>query len=207
LPLTNLHVVPHQIPDEVAVFTEPLAAAQEIQEQVSFLPSEKVLIVGAGKLGQLIAQVLQESDIELEVLARHPRQRELLVNRNIRTITEQNLVSRKYEIVIEATGRPDGFALALKLIRPRGKIILKSTYQGNTEIDLSRVVVDEVTLIGSRCGSFDRALKLLVDGKVEPRPLIESIYPLEHGITALEQASKPGVLKVLLKPDNLKSLD
>jgi threonine dehydrogenase-like Zn-dependent dehydrogenase len=199
LPLTNLHEVPDHIPDESAVFTEPLAAAYEILEQIQIIPENRVIIIGAGRLGQLVAQVLQGIGCELEVLARHSKQRELLEKRNINTISEMSLGDKKYDVVIEATGSPDGFILATKCIHPRGRIILKSTYKGNIDVNLSAIVVDEVTLMGSRCGPFEPALKLLAEGKAEPELLIEAVYPLEQGRIAFQQAAMPGVLKVLIQ--------
>ena len=200
LPLKNLHQVPDTIPDEMAVFTEPLAAAHEILEQVNLHTGQRVLVIGAGRLGQLVAQTLALIDCRLDVLARHPRQRELLVFRKINVVSEEDIFKGKYDVVIEATGSPNGFTLARLAIRPRGTIVLKSTYQGNTKVDFSTIVVDELTLVGSRCGSFEPALELLASGKVDPRPLIEANYPLEQGITAFEHAARPGVFKVLIHP-------
>jgi len=200
LPLVNLHQVPDQIPDRSAVFTEPLAAACEILEQIQLTPEDKVLVIGAGRLGQLVAQVLQSTGCQLEVLARHQKPRELLAKRNIQTIEVRDLGKSKYAVVVEATGSADGFSLARQSIRPRGTIILKSTYKGNLEVNFSAIVVDEVTLIGSRCGPFAPALKLLAEGKVDPAPLIEAVYPLEQGWVAFEKAAMPGGLKVLLQP-------
>jgi threonine dehydrogenase-like Zn-dependent dehydrogenase len=199
LPLSNLHEVPDQIPDQLAVFTEPLAAAYEILEQNKFTPEDRVLVIGAGRLGQLAAQVLQETDCELEVVVRHPNQHEMLVKRKIQTISEYSLGDKKYDVVIEATGSPDGFLLARKCVRPRGKIILKSTYKGSMEVNFSAIVVDELTLMGSRCGPFEPALRLLAEGKVNPEPLIEAVYPLEQGTMAFKLAAMPGKLKVLIQ--------
>lgn len=201
LPLTNLHEVPASVPDDAAVFSEPLAAAGEILDQVSLESNSKVLLIGAGRLGQLIAQVVQQTGCELEVIARHQRQRELLLKRNIHVVSEQASGSKKYDFVIEATGTPDGYTLARKSIRPRGTIILKSTYKGTMEVNFSGIVVDEVTLVGSRCGSFEPALRLLEEGKVDPRPLIETVYPLSQGSAAFDHAARPGVLKILIQPD------
>ena len=200
LPLVNLHTVPDQIPDRLAVFTEPLAAACEILEQIVLLAADKVLLIGAGRLGLLVAQVLQTTGCQLEVLARHPKQQELLAKWHIPSISAQFLGSKKYDLVVEATGSPDGFSLARQSVRPRGTIILKSTYQGNLDVNFSSIVVDEVTLIGSRCGPFEPALSLLALGKVDPEPLIEATYPLDQGLLAFEKAAQPGVLKVLLQP-------
>lgn len=200
LPLANLHLVPENISDQVAVFAEPLAAAYEILEQTQLNPSDRVLVIGAGRLGQLVAQVLHHTGCQLEVLVRHAKARQLLALQNIRTITNQKLGASKYDVVVDATGSEDGFSLALKSIRPRGTIILKSTYKGDLQANFSKVVVDEVTLIGSRCGPFEPALKLLSDGQVDPLPLVEAVYPLEHSVAAFEQAAMPGVLKVLIQP-------
>jgi len=200
LPLSNLHVVPGNVSTEMAVFTEPLAAANEILEQTAILPSDRVLIIGAGRLGFLAAMVIQQTGCALEVVVRHEKQNTLMRGLNIHAIFEYNIGGKKYDLVVEATGSIDGFSLANKCVRPRGRIILKSTYKGSAEVDLSRIVVDEVTLIGSRCGSFEPALQLLGKGRVDPRPLIDAVYPLSLGIHAFEEASRPGVLKVLLNP-------
>ncbi len=200
LPLDNLHQVPEQIPDRSAVFTEPLAASCEILEQIQLTSEDKVLVIGVGRLGQLVAQVLQSTGCQLEVLARHEKTRKLLATRNIQAITDQELGNKKYDMVVEATGSAEGYTLARQCIRPRGTIILKSTYKGNLEVNFSALVVDEVTLIGSRCGPFEPALRLLAEGKVNPELLIEAIYPLEQGLVAFEKARMPGVLKVLLQP-------
>jgi len=200
LPIANLHVVPDHVSDEIAVFTEPLAAAWEILAQVSIGPEHRVLVIGAGRLGQLIAMVLRERECNLQVVTRHTYQRKLLAQLNIQTVSVKDLDPRMYDIVIEATGSSAGFTLAAKSIRPRGTIVLKSTYKGNTKVNFSAIVVDEVTLVGSRCGPFEPALKLLSDRKVDPRPLIEAVYPLAQGISAFSHAARPGALKLLLQP-------
>jgi len=200
LPLDNLHLVPEGLPDEMAVFTEPLSAAGEILEQVDIRTTDRVLVIGAGRLGQLVAMVLRQTGCQLEVLTRYPKQQELLARLDIQTLVEDSLASRKYDLIIEATGSPDGFELASKLIKPRGVIILKSTYKGDAKVNFSSTVVNEVSLIGSRCGPFAPALKLISEGRINPRTLIDATYPLAQGIAAFEHASRPGVLKVLLKP-------
>jgi threonine dehydrogenase-like Zn-dependent dehydrogenase len=199
LPLSNLHIVPDMVPDPLAVFTEPLAAAYEILEQNPLTPEDRVLVIGAGRLGQLVAQVLLETGCQLEVVARHTKQGQLLERRGIRIIAHQNLGDKKYDVVVEATGSTDGFLLARKCIRPRGKIILKSTYKGDLTVNFSSIVVDEVTLVGSRCGPFEPALRMLAEGKVDPGSLIEGVYSLDQGITAFERAARPGVLKILIQ--------
>ncbi len=199
LPISNLHQVPDSVSDQAAVFTEPLAAACEILDQVQIRPTDKVLIIGAGRLGQLAAQVLQVSGCNLEVATHHPKQEKVLASRNIRFVRETELGGAKYDVVIEATGNPGGFQLAQQLVRPRGTIVLKSTYKGNVQVDFSSIVVNEITLVGSRCGSFTSALELLAAERVDPLPLIEAVFPLDQAILAFEQAGKPGVLKVLIQ--------
>ena len=200
LPLSNLHVVPDHVPDDMAVFTEPLAAAHEILEQTIIQQTDRVLIIGAGRLGLLAAMVIQQTGCELDVAIRYPKQQILLEKLNINMITTQNTDHRNYDVVIEATGSVDGFTQACKSVRPRGRIILKSTYKGNAEINLSGIVVNEVTLIGSRCGSFEPAMRILTDGRVDPRPLIEAKFPLAQGVNAFVYAGRQGVLKVLVQP-------
>ena len=200
LPVINLHEVPASIPDEAAVFTEPLAAALEIKEQVQIHPEDHVLLIGAGCLGQLIAQTLILTGCDLQVVARYETQRSLLDARNIVTITEDAVPSRKMDVVIEASGSPGGLELALEAVRPRGTIVLKSTYKGMLEVDSSSIVVNEIKLVGSRCGPFKPALSLFEKGEVDPTPLIAERYPLSEGLTALRHAARPGVLKVLLQP-------
>lgn len=199
LPLVNLHRVPDSLPDEVAVFTEPLAASLQILEQLTLRPSDKVLIVGAGRLGQLVAQVLSLTGCDLRVVARHVRQRELLAERGIQWVTEENIPVKKFDLVVEATGSTSGFSLACQAVRPRGCLVLKSTYTGDVSVNLSSLVVDEVTLIGSRCGPFKPALRLLDEGRVDPRPLIEGRYPLKEALKAINASDQPGALKILFE--------
>ena len=199
LPLGNLHRVPDAVPNEVAVFTEPLAAALEIQGQVQIGPGDQVLVVGAGRLGQLIAQSLALTGCRLGVVARYENQKALLAGINIETVNERGVPSREVDVVVEATGSPGGLQLALNAVRPQGTIVLKSTYKGAMEVDFSSVVVDELRLMGSRCGPFEPALRLLENGAVDPVPLIAERFPLRKGLTAFQHAARPGVLKVLLE--------
>ncbi len=200
LPLVNLHRVPASVPDEAAVFTEPLAAALEIREQAPIKPTDRVLLVGAGRLGQLIAQSLAPIGCDLRVLARHPRQKDLLSARRIRLIDETDIRPRGWDVVIEATGSPQGFDVARRAVRPRGVLVMKSTYKGDLTVNFSSIVVDEITIVGSRCGPFGPALRLLESGQVDPTPLIEAVYPLSQGLQAMEHAAQAGVLKVLIRP-------
>jgi len=200
VPLANLHRVPDSVSDEAAVFTEPLAAAVEILEQIHIAPTDRVLLVGAGRLGQLVAQVLALTGAELHVVARHTLQRALLAGRDITTIAETDVAVRSYDIVVEATGSPSGLDLARTALRPRGTLVLKSTYAGEVTLNLSPFVVDEITVIGSRCGPFAPALRLLERGEVDPTVLIAERYPLDRAVEAMERAAERGVMKVLLEP-------
>jgi len=200
LPSANLHLVPASVPDEMAVFTEPLAAALEIQQQVKIKPTDRVLLIGAGRLGQLIAQTLALTGCDLRVVARHKRQQELLKARGIQTISEEEIQPWRWDIVVEATGSPSGFSLARQAIRPRGTLVLKSTYKGELNINFSSVVVDEINIIGSRCGPFEPALRLMESKQVDPSILIDSEFSLEDALKAFEHAAETGVLKVLVEP-------
>ncbi len=200
LPLANLHRVPDSIPDEMAVFTEPLAAALEIQTQIQVKPTDRVLLIGAGRLGQLIAQALALTGCDLRVVARHDLQKNLLAARGIRVIAEEEIQPHKWDVVVEATGSPDGFNLGRRAIRPCGTMVLKSTYAGEMKVNFSSIVVDEVTLIGSRCGPFEPALRLMEKREVDPTVLIAAQFRLQDALKAFVQAAQPGTLKVLLNP-------
>ena len=198
LPLENLHRVPDSVSDEMAVFTEPLAAALEIQEQIQIKPTDRVLIVGAGRLGQLIAQTLALTGCDLHVVARHSLQQNLLTARGIRITSEAEIQPHKWDIVVEVTGSSAGFNLARKAIRPRGTLVMKSTYKGDVTVNFSSIVVDEINIIGSRCGPFEPALRLMEKREVDPTVLIADEYSLKDALQAFEKAAQPGVLKVLV---------
>lgn len=199
LPLENLYRVPDSVSDEMAVFTEPLAAALEIQQQIQVKPTDRVLLVGAGRLGQLIAQTLALTGCDLHVLVRYSYQRDMLSARGIRFVTEAEIQPRKWDIVVEATGSPDGFNLARKAVRPRGTLVMKSTYKGEMNVNFSFIVVDEINIIGSRCGPFAPALRLLEKREVDPTVLIAAQYKLEDILKGFEHAAQAGVLKVLIE--------
>jgi alcohol dehydrogenase len=198
LPVKLLHPVPAGIPDEWAVFTEPLAAACEITERVHVRPGDRVVVLGDGKLGLLVAQVLQLTGCDLLAVGRHPDKLSVLERRGIRTLIAGERVEPGADVVVEATGSQAGFAAARALVRPRGTLVLKSTFHGDVGLDLSMVVVDEVTMIGSRCGPFPPALRLLEQRLVDLESLIHDTFPLDDGLMAFERAAAPGVLKVLL---------
>ena len=200
LPIANLHRVPASVPDEMAVFTEPLAAALEIQDQIQVKPTDRVLLVGAGRLGQLIAQTLALTGCDLRVVARHEHQQNLLKKHGIKIIAEENVQPWRWDIVVEATGSPSGFSLARQAIRPRGTLVLKSTYKGEMSVNFSSIVVDEINIVGSRCGPFEPALRLMESKQVDPTVLIDSEFSLGNVLKAFEHAAETGVLKVLVQP-------
>ena len=176
-----------------------MAAALEIQQQVHIQPTDRVLLVGAGRLGQLIAQTLALTGCDLHVLARHPRQKALLESRKIRLISEETIQPRRWDVVVEATGSVSGFEVARRAIRPRGIMVLKSTYRGDMTVSWPPFVVDEITILGSRCGPFATALRLLESAQVDPAILIADQFPLANSLEAMAAAQQPGMLKVLLK--------
>ena len=198
LPTENLYPVPDNIPTEVATFTEPIAAALEIQTQIKIHPQDKVLVVGDGKLGQLVAQTLSISGCYLFAVVRHDKKLANLRARGIKTGKSEDIQERTFDIAVECTGNAQGFAMAQKALRPRGTLVLKSTYAGNLSLDASAIVVDEITLIGSRCGRFAPALELLAQEKIDVQPLIDARYSLSQGIAAFERAQIKGTQKVLL---------
>jgi threonine dehydrogenase-like Zn-dependent dehydrogenase len=199
LPIENLHLVPENVSTAAATFTEPIAAALEIQQQIQISKDDRVLVVGDGKLGQLIAQTLALTGCELLVVGRHEDKLINLAGKGIKTGLADSVTDRYFDISVDCTGNPEGFNIARRALRPRGKLILKSTYAGNLSLDASSLVVDEITLIGSRCGPFVPALELLATGKVDVQYLIDSSYPLSQGLEAFEKAKTKGVLKVLLE--------
>jgi len=198
LPVKNLHLVPDSVSDDEAVFTELLAAALEIQQQVQIQPDMRVLIVGAGRLGMLIAQTLALTGCQLKVLVRREEPKKMLAGFGISSITADQVEQGWYDLVVEVTGSFGGFAISRRAVRPRGTLLLKSTFAGDVSFDLSSIVVDEISMIGSRCGPFAPALRLLETKKVDPLPLIDSRFTLAQGMEAIERAGQPGVLKVLI---------
>lgn len=200
LPVANLHEVPDGLPDDAAVFTEPLAAALEVREQVPIDAGDRVVVVGDGKLGNLVAQTLALTGCALTVIGRHPGKLALLAARGIATArADEGVADGRADVVVECTGNAEGLERARRAVRPRGTIVLKSTYRGRSSLDVSRIVVDEITLVGSRCGPFAPALALLVEGRVEVRSLVHARFPLHEAVAAFAEASRPGVMKVLVE--------
>jgi threonine dehydrogenase-like Zn-dependent dehydrogenase len=205
LPVVNLLVVPDEIEDERAVFAEPLAAACGIAERVEITDGMRVAVVGDGKLGLLCAQAVKALTAARSVtlIGKHENKLDIVRARGVRTARLEELrddFAQAFDVVVEASGAPSGFALALRLTRPRGALVLKSTFQGATEIDAARIVVDEISIVGSRCGRFAPALELLRRDAVDVKSLITDEFALSEGVRAMHRATESGVLKVLLKP-------
>ena len=205
LPLTNLLPVPDNVVDEHAVFAEPLAAACGIMERVDIKSSHRVAIIGDGKLGLLCAQAIALSGASTLLIGKHAEKLRIAERRGIETTTPRVAAKRKreFDVVVEASGSPSGFVGALELLRARGTLVLKSTFQGPgkiADIDQARFVVDEISIVGSRCGRFQPALDLLKKGAIDIDSLISEEYPLARGLHAMERASQKGALKVLLRP-------
>ena len=199
LPERNLHVVPAHVTDDEAVFAEPLAAASAVLEQAPVHPTDRVVVIGPGKLGNLVAQVLALTGADVLVIGRRRNQLDLLAQLGIRTGGDEAIAPHRADLVVECTGNPSGLDLARRAVRPRGVIVLKSTYQGDARVNFSSIVVDEVTLVGSRCGSIPAALRLLAKGVVDVKSLIEARYALRDAEEALREADQPGRMKVLLR--------
>jgi threonine dehydrogenase-like Zn-dependent dehydrogenase len=200
LPAAQLHTVPEEVPDEAAVFTEPLAAALAGVEAAGVKAGDRVLVVGDGTLGLLTAMILVRRGVDTHLVGHYPEHLHLAAGLGVRAFLEQEARLKEYHAAVEASGSPTGLALALKHIRPTGTVVLKSTFAGTIPLEPALVVVPEVRLVGSRCGDFPPALKLLTEGQVNPRPLVSRVFPLSQGPRALEYARQPGVLKVLLRP-------
>ena len=204
LPVVNLLTVPDEIEDERAVFTEPLAAACGITERVSVMSDTRMAVIGDGKLGLLCAQATKaQTNAAVTLIGKHEYKLLIARRRGVETVLVDELngnLSRSFDVVVEASGAGNGFALALDLTRPRGTLILKSTFHGATEIDAARIVVDEISIVGSRCGRFAPALDLLKHDAVDVGSLISDEFKLTDGVRAMARAAESGVLKVLLRP-------
>jgi threonine dehydrogenase-like Zn-dependent dehydrogenase len=199
VPERNLHVVPDPIDTADAVFTEPLAAAFQIPTQLSIARTDRIIVLGDGRLGNLCAQVLARLSDHLLVIGKHVEKLAVLNRLGIGTQRLTDPAPRgRADLVVDCTGSDTGITTALELVRPRGTIVLKTTIAGMQALSLAPVVVDEVTIVGSRCGPFDRALHALADGSVDVRSLITDRFDLSDGVRALQRAAEPGVLKVLL---------
>jgi threonine dehydrogenase-like Zn-dependent dehydrogenase len=194
----NLHPVPDSVSDDAAVFTEPLAAALQTLESIHVSPHDRVIVVGVGKLGALVAQVLKLTGAEVIGLVRRENQARLLEKWGISHAERSDLQPQHAQVVVDCTGTAEGFAIALDLVASRGTILLKSTYNGLPQADLTQVAVREIRVVGSRCGPFPAALRLLENGLVDVESLIDSRYPFDRALDAFAHAAQPGMMKVLL---------
>ncbi|HSF07980.1 MAG TPA: alcohol dehydrogenase catalytic domain-containing protein [Nitrospirales bacterium] len=199
LPVENLFVVPDSISDDQAVFIEPLAAACEIPQIVSIKPTDRVVVIGDGKLGVLCAQILVLSGCAVTLLGHHSDHDTWLTHMGIKVTSHPADIPQGADMIVEATGSPEGLSTAIQLIRPRGILVLKSTYHGDVSLNMATFVIQEISLIGSRCGPFPPAIRLLESKHIRVDPLIHARYPLLDGVLAMEKAAQPGVRKVLLQ--------
>jgi threonine dehydrogenase-like Zn-dependent dehydrogenase len=201
LPSRNLLEIPPDLSDEEAVFIEPLAAALGITERIDLKNAEKIAIIGDGKLGLLCAFALNRVCPSLTLYGRYSSKLKIAEAAGIETclVDETTHPYSFYDVVVEATGSESGFAMALDLVRPRGTIVLKSTYSGKAEIEAWRIVVDEISIVGSRCGRFKPTIEWLVNNRIDLAQLISDEFPLSKGLAAFDTAKQPGVLKVLLR--------
>jgi threonine dehydrogenase-like Zn-dependent dehydrogenase len=206
LPLENLHVVPKNVTDEQAVFVEPLAAACEILDQVSVKKLRNAAVLGDGKLAQLIALVLRTAIPRVVMYGKHEKKLALARRASIQTkkvsgnASDLNRIKESFQLLVEATGSPSGLALAQHMTEPRGTLVLKSTFHGAAPVETWPIVVKEITVVGSRCGPFAKAIALLRSQKVDPRPLISRTFPLDQAPAAIQHAQRAGIMKVLLQP-------
>jgi len=202
LPSDNLHVLPDSIDDDQAVFVEPLAAAFQVLKQIKLDGRKWVTVLGDGRLGLLVSQVLQTAGVPVRVIGKHASKLALCEKWGIRSRLLEDIVPRHdQDVVIDCTGSTEGFELALQIVRPRGTLVLKSTFAANKPLNLAPVVVDEVTIVGSRCGPFKEAIRALSQKQVDVVSLISRRMKLEQGVEAMQLAGKSGVLKVILTMD------
>lgn len=203
LPSRNLIAVPNNVPDAQAVFAEPLAAALGITEQVDINPETRVAVIGDGKLGLLCAMTMALKTPHVTQIGKHKNKLDIAEKRNVRGILLDGVSSamnRSFDVVIEGSGSESGFATAVDLVRPRGKIVLKSTFHGTPTWQASRVVVDEIAIVGSRCGRFAPAVELLASGAIDVSDMIDDEFRLANGVAAMSRAAEKGTLKILLAP-------
>jgi threonine dehydrogenase-like Zn-dependent dehydrogenase len=198
LPVANLQRVPAGLSDEVAVFTEPLAAAYEILEQVRVASGQRALVVGDGKLGLLCALALMGTGPDVSLVGKHPDKLAIARAHGVTTHELREAPTGWFDLVVEATGSPDGFRYAVERTRPRGTLVLKSTFHGDTPLPMAPLVIHEITVVGSRCGPFMPAHAALASGLIDPAPFVHDRFPLRDAARAMERAGQPGVLKVLL---------
>ena len=199
MPLETLFEVPENVSDEQAVFVEPLAAACEITEQLHIKPFEKVIILGDGKLGLICALALNAQNLDVTLVGKHLNKLDIAKNQGIKTkLLNELKIEKIYDVVVEATGSVSGFETALALTKPRGTLVLKSTVAASKEFNLAPIVIDEITVLGSRCGQFPPALRMLQSGKIDLRPLISEVYKIDDALKAFDKNKEKDTIKVLL---------
>ena len=200
LPEKNLLVIPDNVSDEEAVFTEPLAAALEILEQVHIPPYKKVIVLGDGKLGLIIARALSAAGLDITLVGKHEEKLKIAAEQGVKTkLLSELKIEKAYDFVVEATGSISGFETSVALTKPRGTLILKSTIAASKEFNLAPIVVDEITIVGSRCGQFAPALRMLEQKRIDVKPLISDIFDIDASIAAFERNKEKSSVKVLVK--------
>ena len=200
IPVSTLFEVPQNVPDEEAVFVEPLAAALEILEQLHIKPFQKTAVLGDGKLGLLIALALNASGVDVVLVGKHQNKLDIVKKQNVKTLLLSDVKEEKsYDVVVEATGSLSGFETSIALVKPRGTLVLKSTIAAGKELNLAPIVIDEITVLGSRCGQFAPALRLLASKKIDFKPLISDIFKVDDAIKAFERNKDKDSIKVLIR--------
>jgi threonine dehydrogenase-like Zn-dependent dehydrogenase len=198
LPEDNLHTIPNSISDDEAVFVEPLAAAYEIMNQVDIAPSDRVCVLGDGKLGLLVGQALSSTGCDLLVVGHHREKLSILDELGINTRHTTSFRGKGYDVVVDCTGSRSGIETAMNIVRPKGKIVLKTTISKSAPLNVNKIVINEVSVIGSRCGPFTSAIRAIKSKAVDLYPMISDTLPLNEGVKAFQYASRKGVLKVIL---------
>lgn len=205
LPTSNLLEIPNNVNNKEAVFTEPLAAAVEILEQIHILPTQKVLVLGDGKLGILIALTLNAHNLDVVLVGKHTNKLKIAENQNVKTMLLNDLTEKdekSFDVVVEATGSVSGFETSISLVKPRGILVLKSTIATGKELNLAPIVIDEITVLGSRCGQFAPALRLLEQKRVDVNPLISKIVKMDEAVLGFEFNKQKDIIKVLVEIDD-----
>lgn len=199
MPLNVLFEVPENVTDEQAVFVEPLAAACEITEQLHIKPIDKVVVLGDGKLGLTTALTLHAQGLDVTLIGKHQNKLDIAKNQGVKTQLLEENINAQYDVVVEATGSVSGFETSLSLVKPRGVLVLKSTIATGKELNLAPIVINEITVLGSRCGQFPPALRLLENNKIDFKPFISAVYGVDEAIEAFEANKSKETLKVLIK--------
>ena len=200
LPLSNLIEIPENVPDEQAVFVEPLAAGLEILEQMHIQPCQKVMVLGDGKLGLLTALALNACGLDVLIVGKHQNKLDIAKNQGVKTqLLREFEQAPKFDVVVEATGSITGFETSVSCVKPRGTLVLKSTIAASKELNLAPIVINEITILGSRCGRFEPAMRLIASGKIDFSQMISKIYPIEQAIEAFDANNAKDTIKILLK--------